>query len=69
MSAAGRERARVLCLAALTLDDPPQALERVAALREIGVDVIVYLGRFETENEFAAQLEKLSSHIKPAMES
>ena len=69
MSAAGRERARVLCLAALTLDDPPQALERVAALREIGVDGIVYLGRFETEHEFAAQLEKLSIHILPALES
>lgn len=69
MSAAGRERARVLCLAALTLNDPTRALERVAALREIGVDGIVYLGRFETESEFAAQLEQLSTHISPAMES
>lgn len=67
MAAAGRERARVLPLAALKLDDPPQALDRVAALSELGVDGLVYLGRFETEDAFASQLDKLATHIVPAM--
>jgi hypothetical protein len=31
------------------------------------VDGLVYLGRFETEDEFASQLGKLVTHIVPAM--
>lgn len=67
MASAGRARARVLPLAALKLDDPPHALDRVAALNELGVDGLIYLGRFETEDEFASQLDKLATHIVPAI--
>lgn len=67
MEKAGRVRARVLPLTALNLEDPPEALERVAALSELGVDGLVYLGHFETEREFATQLEKLATHIVPVL--
>lgn len=67
MAEAGRDPAQVIPLAALKLDDLPAALDRVGALRELGVTGLIYICRYEDEAEFARQLEKLVTHVRPAM--
>lgn len=68
MAEAGREPAQIVPLAALQLDDPPAAVDRVNALRELGVTGLIYLARYQDEAEFARHLDKLATHVRPVLD-
>lgn len=63
MAAAGRPAPQIIPLGGLPLEDPSQARERVAALREIGVTGFVHAGKYANEDEFARMLEGLAAVI------
>lgn len=67
MATADRGPAQVVPLAALPLDDPAAAIDRVSALREIGATGLIYYGRYDDEAAFARLLERLATHILPEL--
>ena len=69
MAEASRGPAEVAPLAALDLDDPPAAVARVHALREVGATGLIYYGRYDTEDGLAARLEQLATHVMPYLKA
>jgi len=69
MAEAGRGPAEIIPLAALDLDDPPAAVARVHELREVGATGLIYYGRYDGEDAFAARLEGLAAHVMPNLSS
>jgi hypothetical protein len=59
MGAAGRPAPAVVPLTALPFDEPGAARARLAALDEIGVTGVVHASKYDTEDEFARQVEAL----------
>ena len=69
MAEADRDPAEVIPLAALALDDPPAAIDRVNALRELGVTGLNHLGSYRDENDCMRAIDILATHILPAVKN
>lgn len=63
MQAAGRPAPAIVPLTGLLLDDLPRARAQLEALQAIGVTGLVYAGKYDTEDQFAANLEKLGELV------
>jgi probable F420-dependent oxidoreductase len=59
MRAAGRPAPEVVPLTSLPFEDPGAARSRLAALGELGVTGVVHAAKYDTEDEFARQVDAL----------